>query len=165
MRTRNVLAILAALTATTDATALASSSHAQRFTMSGKTIGGTQRPIKVTATGLIHGTGTAAFVEHGNTSNGVFRLPNGNLFITFTGTKFSSHRAPQACTATVEYQGTFTIHGGTRAYRRATGKGTFAEHRKYVGQRDKSGNCLPQAPPATITAVNHARGTATLGAN
>lgn len=40
---------------------------------------------------------------------------------------------PRSCSATFEYDGTITIHGGTRQYRNATGKGTFEEHRKYIG--------------------------------
>jgi hypothetical protein len=161
MRTRITLAILV-IVATTTASAAASSPHRERFTLSGTTIHGTERPIKVTAIGSIHGTGTARFIEHRNTSDGTFYLPDGKLFIAFVGTRSVSHRHPRACTATVQYQGTFTITGGTRHYRHAAGTGTFTEHRKYIGQRDNTGRCLPKAPPATITAVNHARGTASI---
>jgi hypothetical protein len=169
MRTRSIVAIvtiLAAISAATTAAAVqALSSHRERFTISGKTIRGKEGPIKVLATGPIDGTGTIRFVEHGNTSNGAIHLPDGKVFITFTGTRFVSHPHPRACTGTFEYDGTYTIHGGTRLYRHATGNGTFTEQRKYMGQRDKTGHCLPQAPPAIITAVNHAHGTATLRAN
>ena len=161
-----VVPILAASTASSAAaTDPASAPHRERFTISGKTIRGKQGPIKVVASGPIRGTGTARFTEHGNTSNGTFRMPGGNVFVRFIGTRFVAHPDPRACTATFEYQGTFTIRGGTRRYRNASGKGSFTEHREWIGQRDKAGHCLPQAPPATITARNIARGTATLRAN
>lgn len=164
MPTRIPLAILAAL-ATTTATAIAAtqsaSPHPERFTFSGKTIRGHEGPIKLRATGPIHGKGTVRLTEHGNTSHATFYLTAGKVFITFTGTRLVPHPHPQACTATFEYDGTFKINGGTRQYRHATGHGTFTEHRTYTGQRDHTGHCLPQAPPATITAVAHAHGTAT----
>jgi hypothetical protein len=166
MRTRIIVTVLAATTAATTAAAMqAPSSHRERFTISGKTIRGREGPIKVLATGPIHGTGTARFIEHGNISNGTFHLPDGKVFITFTGTRFVFHPRPRACSGTFQYDGTYTIHGGTRRYRHATGKGTFTEHRKYIGQRDRTGHCLPQRPPAIITAVNDAHGTATLRAS
>jgi hypothetical protein len=169
MRTRIIVAIVPILAATTvatmAATVQASSSHREHFMISGKTIRGKEGPIKVLASGPIRGTGTARFIEHGNISNGTFRLPGGKVFITFSGTRFVPHLHPRACTATFEYDGTYTIHGGTRLYRNATGKGAFTEHRTYIGQRDETGHCLRQAPPAIITAVNHARGSATLRAN
>ena len=152
-----VAAAAAALPATSSA-----ASAGQHFTITGKTVRGKEGRIRLVAAGPISGKGSATFVEHGNQSKGTFHLNEGDVYVTFVGNHSVSHPNPAACTATIDYSGTFTIRGGTRRYRTASGHGTFREQRELVGQRDPAGNCMQQAPPASITAVNHARGTASL---
>src|SRR6185312_16892099 len=55
------------------------------------------------------------------------------------------------------YDGTYTIHGGTRRYRHATGKGTFTEHRTYIGQRNRTGHCHARTQLTAQAAPAHTR--------
>lgn len=165
MQTHTTLAataLLAAAAVTAIPAISTAATSQERFTYSGKTVRGKAGPIRIVATGPIHGSGRATFVEHGNTSKGTFHLAAGDLYLTFTGKRLVTHPDTSTCTATIDYSGTFTIRGGTHRYRTASGRGTFREHRKLTGQRDQSGACLPHASPEAITAVSNARGTATL---
>ena len=65
--------------------------------------------------------------------------------------------------ATIDARGTYTISGGTGAYARIAGAGTYTETRVLVGARSSSGSCIggPTSTPASVTAVAHMTGTLT----
>jgi hypothetical protein len=133
----------------------------EQFTISGTTVDGKSGPIAVRATGPIAGRGTARLVEHGQITHATLRLAHGKVFVRYVErSKPATHQDLQACMGTIRASGTFTITGGTGRYAGATGSGTFTEHRTMRGQRDGDGICLPDQPPAKVTATARAAGSA-----
>jgi hypothetical protein len=142
----------------------AASVRQQRFTFTGKTVSGKNLPIRVSAVGPIHATGTARIAEHAKTSDATFAFPKGNLHVLFVHGPTSARPDPAKCRATINARGTYTIRGGTGVYSHARGEGTYTEKRLLTGRRSPAGTCLagPSAKPKSITAVATMRGTATL---
>lgn len=135
----------------------------QRFTLFTASVRGKDVPVVVQAAGPISGLGTETQTEK-NTSNGqvnyaVLRFANGTVRFV-APEKFAWKPDFRTCSATASGGGTFTITGGTGAYRGATGKGTFTSHGVMIGARDPHGNCLPKAQPTvnyvTVTLVGKA---------
>jgi hypothetical protein len=161
------LALAAAASVLTAGAALAdsnASSSPQRFTFSGKTVGGNDLPITVSATGPISGKGTVHISERPKTSSATFQFSNGNLQVLFVHGRTSAHPDLAKCRAAINSRGTYTIHGGSGMYAHAAGKGTYTETRLLIGARSTTGKCLsgPNSTPKTITAVATMHGTINL---
>ena len=163
---------LALCLATGFAAALASASPtAQRFTLreADSSIGAVHKPIvvQVSASGPISGSGTGilrTIPAGGNVDHVTVRFAKGSVYLVATDTKAVVHPDLRACKAKLVGRGTFTITGGTGAFRGASGKGTYDRTGVLIGARSASGVCLgqkakPKASYATVTMI----GTASVG--
>jgi hypothetical protein len=135
---------------------------AQRFTLSGETIQGIDKTIRVVAAGPISGTGT---VSAPNTASRLDRLTlhlaKGSVFLVVAEKTVAAHPDYRTCTAKINGDGTFTITGGTRAFQGARGSGTFSRQSTLIGGRGASGKCLgsnavPKAVHTTSTLIGKA---------
>jgi hypothetical protein len=152
--------LLAAAAASGASTAKALPQHITLFSAS---VRGKDAPIVVQAVGPISGLGTETQTEK-NTANG--QINYATLHFA-TGTvrfiapeKFAGKPDFRGCPATSAGDGTFTITGGTGAYRGVSGKGTFTSNGVMIGARDAHGKCLAKAQPTinyvTVTLVGTA---------
>jgi hypothetical protein len=135
----------------------------QRLTLFSASVRGKDAPIVVQAAGPIRGLGIETQTEK-NTANGqinyaTLHLPNGTVRLV-APEKFVWRPDFRSCSATASGGGTFTITGGTGAYRRASGKGTFTSNGVMIGARDSHGNCLAKTQPTinyvTVTLIGTA---------
>lgn len=151
--TLTVLTVALAAGAATVATASSSAaSKAERFTLSGATIRGVDKPLRVTAVGPIAGSGTV-HDKDGAARNDtlVFHLANGTVTLTANETSIAAHPDFHTCTAKIIAHGNFTITAGTGTFHDATGNGTFTRQTRIIGGRNSSGSCLPKnAPPKAV---------------
>jgi len=133
MRLRIILITLAlAISAGAAAVATAStnvSPIAERFTLSGATIRGVDRPLRVTAVGPIAGSGTVQDKDGAARHDTlVFHLATGTVALSADEKSIAAHPDFHTCTAKIVAPGSFTITGGTGAFHAATGNGTFTRH-------------------------------------
>ena len=125
--------------------------HHQRFAMTFVSAQGEDLPIRVVASGPIHGRGTMVQRPIKETANG------GVLAVTITLTdgkvrlRVKDHESMKlnrrSCTARERGKGTWRIVSGTGAYRKASGHGSFVRSAYVVGAFDRSGHCLGQSAP------------------
>jgi hypothetical protein len=152
--------LLAAAAASGASTAKALPQHITLFSAS---VRGKDAPIVVQAVGPISGLGTETQTEK-NTANG--QINYATLHFA-TGTvrfiapeKFAWKPDFRSCSAPAAGGGTFTLPGGTGAYRGVSGKGTFTSNGVMIGARDAHGKCLAKAQPTinyvTVTLVGTA---------
>ncbi len=152
--------LLAAATASGAYTAKALPQHITLFSAS---VRGKDAPMVVQAAGPISGLGTETQTEK-NTANGqinyaTLHFSNGNVrFIA--PEKFAWKPDFRSCSATAAGGGTFTITGGTGAYRGVSGKGTFTSNGVMIGARGAHRNCLPKAQPTINYVIVRLVGTA-----
>jgi hypothetical protein len=171
---RKIIALLALVLCIAGAFGVAiatASPAAQRFTLSeaDSSIGTGHKPIllRVSASGPISGNGTGVLrtiPAGGNVDHVTVRLAKGSVYLVATDTRAVVHPDLRACKAKLVGRGTFTITGGTGAFRGASGKGTYNRTGTLIGARSASGACLghkamPKASYATVTMT----GTATVG--
>jgi hypothetical protein len=132
----------------------------QRFTIYTATIANKDAPWLVEATGPISGVGlVTAGAAPGNTAPLTLALPKGKVFLSARG-DFRWKPDFATCTATRDIRGTYTITGGTSAYRSAAGKGTLSEHGAGIGVRSSSGKCLQKFKVNYVTVVLTGRASA-----
>jgi hypothetical protein len=126
---------------------------AERITISGKTVGDKASPNKVRLVGPIHGTGTMGLRSSpdNRVDHMTLRLHHGSIYLVAIEKSFAVHPNPSQCNATATGQGTFTITGGTRAFRGTRGHGTYKRHAVLVGSRSPDGTCLGQNAPLAAT--------------
>jgi hypothetical protein len=125
----------------------------QRFTIYSANIASKDAPMLVEATGPISGVGlVTATAATGNTVPLTLSLPKGKVLLSAQG-DFGWKPDFATCTATRDIRGTYTITGGTGAYRSATGKGTFREQGAGIGVRSSSGKCLERFKVNYVTVV------------
>jgi hypothetical protein len=136
----------------------------ERITLTGTSAGTTNRPIRVVASGPIRGIGTATINSGPNhTEPTVLHFPNGTVNAIAIQKAQRIRLNPQKCTATNDSRGTFTITGGTEAFRGARGHLTYDTRAVLVGARTPSGACLGRtAQPSSTSIKSTATGTATL---
>lgn len=136
----------------------------ERITLTGTSIGTTNSPIRVVATGPIRGIGVARIGSGPNgTEPTTLRFPNGTVQAIAIQKAQRIRFNPQKCTATNDSRGTLTITGGTGAFRDARGHLTYHTHALLLGARSPSGACLGKsAPPSSSSIKSTATGTATL---
>lgn len=136
----------------------------ERIVLTGTSTGKTNSPIRVVATGPIRGVGIARIGSGPrDTEPTTLRFRNGSVHAIAVQTAQRIRFNPQKCTATNNSRGTFTITGGTGAFRGARGHLTYQTHAVLVGARSASGACLGRsAPPSSSSITSRATGTATL---
>jgi hypothetical protein len=143
------IAILAALILT--GSAAAHGTHAQRFTLYTANTHGSDLPVAVRATGTIDAVGTETQTDTampgGQVNRVTLHFPKGTIRLV-APERFAWKPDYPSCSAIATGGGTFTITGGTGAYRNATGKGTFTSHGVALGAHSKDGACLAKAQPA-----------------
>lgn len=162
-RAAAALAVASLLVVATATAASAAKALPQHITLFSASVRGKNAPIVVQAAGPISGLGTETQTEK-NTADG--QINYATLHFA-TGTvrfiapeKFAWKPDFRSCSATAAGGGTFTITGGTGAYRGVSGKGTFTSNGVMIGARDSHGKCLPKAQPTinyvTVTLVGTA---------
>jgi hypothetical protein len=134
----------------------------QRFTMTGRTVGGVDRPTRVIARGPIAGRGPVKVpATAGRVNRFTFELPRGSLVVVASEQRSSSRPDLRRCVDVETGHGRFHITGGSRAFSAAAGEGTYVRRTTITGSRDASGKCLGQsAPPKSIVTVTRMSGTA-----
>lgn len=167
--TRQAAIALAVIAATVGlawaATAVAGARTAsERITLTGTSTGTKNSPIHVVATGPIKGIGTATIGSGPNgTEPTTLHLRNGTVHAIAIQKAQRIQFNPKKCTGTNDSRGTFTITGGTKAFRGARGHLTYHTHAVLVGARSRSGACLGKSAPPSFTSIKStATGTATL---
>ena len=134
------------------ATAAGHNSH-ERFILSGKTTGTKSSPTKVVASGPIRGKGTVRVRSSADNrvDHMTLKLHGGTVSLVAVEKSFSVHPNLSQCNANSVGQGTFKITGGTKAFRGASGRGTYKRHSLLVGSRAPDGTCLGQNAPLAAT--------------
>jgi hypothetical protein len=125
----------------------------EHFTFTDKTIGQKPGPVRVVATGPIHGAGTVQLKSSANNrvDHDTLRLARGSIHLVATEKSFAVHPNLPKCTATTIGHGVFTVTGGTGAFRGVRGHGTYHRRTILTGARDASGKCLGNsAPPSAV---------------
>jgi hypothetical protein len=130
-----------------------SASGTQRITATFLTIGRSDKPTHVVATGPISGIGEATQTEKQTPSGGQvnyvkLHFDKGTVRMVAEEPRFGWKLNPRTCTGSAYGNGTFTITGGTGSYAGATGKGTFSTSGTAVAQRTATGKCLGGKTPA-----------------
>lgn len=150
------VAILA-LTGTAILVAAATSAHGatpltQRFTLSGVTVHGADRPVHIVATGPISGNGTVSGAQRARRHDHlVLRLTRGTVTIDVNETSVAAHPNYHTCTAQMIGRGTFTITSGSGSFKGATGTGAFSRHSTMIGSRGANGACASKnTPPKAV---------------
>jgi hypothetical protein len=136
----------------------------QRFTMSSRTIHGVDKPTHVRANGPIRGTGPVQVpAAAGRVNRFRFKLARGSVVVVARERSSASHPDLTRCIDIETGRGRFTVTGGTRAFRHATGKGTYTRRTTITGARDSSGKCLgQQATPIAIKTITRMTGKSAL---
>jgi len=157
------LAAASLLIAATASGAASARALPQRITLFSANVRGKDAPMVVQAAGPISGLGTETQTEK-NTAKGqinyaTLHFANGTVQL-IAPEQFAWKPDLRSCSATAAGGGTFTITGGTGAYRGATGKGTFTSNGVMIGARDSHGKCLTKAQPSinyvTVTLIGTA---------
>jgi hypothetical protein len=129
----------------------AGSTHVQRFTLYTANMHGRDLPVAVRASGAVDAVGTETQTDTDTTGGQVNRVTlhfaKGTIRLV-ASERFAWKLDVPSCSATASGGGTFTITGGTGAYRNATGKGTFTSRGVALGARNENGACLAKAQPA-----------------
>jgi hypothetical protein len=151
--------------------AATASSAAQRFTLSeaSTSIGSGHKPVvvHVVAAGPIAGRGSGVIrtiPAGGKVDHITLRLATGSVDLVATDRFAAVQPDLAACKAKLVGRGTFTITGGSGAFRGASGKGTYSRSGTLVGARSASGACLGHsAKPRASYVTLKMSGTAALG--
>jgi len=139
-----------ALAAAAAGTATTANEH---ITLSSTTTKGIDSAVRAVATGRIHATGSFTGTDTQNSGRDLITLRFRAGTITLNGNEQSTKMTPnlRSCTAKGVGRGTYTITGGTGAYRHISGSGTYTRHTSIIGARSSTGACLAQtATPKLI---------------
>jgi hypothetical protein len=147
-----IAAVLLSLVALASAEPAGAQQVPQRFTIYSANIANKDAPMLVAASGPISGIGLVTTSDAPGAVPITLALPKGKVFLSAQG-DFRWKPDFATCTATRDIRGTYTITGGTGAYRSATGKGTFREHGAGIGARSSSGKCLQRFKVNYVTVV------------
>jgi hypothetical protein len=147
------------------ASAGARTTHVQRFTLYTANEHGRDLPVAVRASGAVEAVGTETQTETdaagGQVNHVTLHFPNGTIRLV-APERFAWKLDFRSCSATASGGGTFTITGGTGAYRDATGKGAFVSRGVALGARSADGACLAKAQPAANYVIVTMTGTISL---
>lgn len=158
-----LVAACAALAAAAAGSATPANEH---ITLSSTTIKGVDSAMRAVATGRIHATGSFSGRDTRKSGRDLITLRFRNGTITLNGNEQSTKMTPnlRSCTAQGVGRGTYTITGGTGAYRHISGSGTYTRHTSIIGARSSTGACLARgATPKLITYRATLIGTIALG--
>jgi hypothetical protein len=112
------------------------------------------------ATVTAHGVFDASGVDIVRSQTDRLVFPDGSLIINHPdadGT-FTFKLNPATCTARIKLSGAYTISNGKRAYKGATGSGTYQGKGTTVLARKSDGSCDFNAEPISDNTVIHASG-------
>jgi hypothetical protein len=110
-----------------------------------------------TASVIAAGVFTAGGVDHQGNKVDTFVFSNGTLKVAHMGPS-TAHMNPRTCLLTIVGHGTFKITGGTGAYSKTTGAGTYKLNILAVAARNAAGKCSQKAPPTAFQQVVKASG-------
>jgi hypothetical protein len=146
------------------AAAAGATTASEKITLTGTSTGMTNSPIRAVATGPIGAIGTASINSRPNgTESTTLRFRDGTVHAIAVQKAQQIQLNSKKCTATNDSRGTFTITGGTKAFRGARGHLRYHTRAVLVGARSPRGACLGQsAPPRSTSIESIVTGTATL---
>jgi hypothetical protein len=149
------LAIMIVALGIAAAAASAAQSGKQRITATFLTIGRSDKPTHVIARGPINGIGEATQTEKQTKSGQInyvtLHFEKGTVRMVAKEPRFGWKLDPRTCTGSAYGSGTFTITGGTGAYKHATGNGTFSTTGTAIVQRSPRGKCRGDKTPQADT--------------
>jgi hypothetical protein len=117
----------------------------------------TSNTSSVVATGVF----TDGGVDHGGNKVDTIVLSNGSFKVAHKGPS-TQHVNPKTCLLTVVGHGTFKITGGTGAYSKLTGAGTYKLNITAVAARNAAGGCSMKKPPLAFQQIIKASGKVSL---
>jgi hypothetical protein len=112
----------------------------------------TSNTSSVIATGVF----TAGGVDHGGNKVDTIVFSNGSFKVAHTGPSKQSFN-PKTCLLTVTGSGTFKITGGTGAYAKISGSGTYKLNIMAVAPK-VGGKCSKTQPPTAFQQIINATG-------
>jgi hypothetical protein len=114
-----------------------------------------------TAPVIVYGVVTAAGVDHQGNNTDTFKFANGSFKVKHSAGKGTQNFNPKTCLAQIAEHGTYTISGGTGAYKGISGHGTY--HFSILGIAKKvKGKCSQTANPVASQQIIQASGPVTL---
>ena len=117
----------------------------------------TSSTSSVIATGVF----TAGGVDHTGNKVDTFVFSNGSFKVAHSGPA-TQHFNPKTCLLTVVGHGTFKLSGGTGAYAKIKGAGTYKLNILAVGAKTATGKCTQKKPPTTFQQIIKATGKVSL---
>jgi len=111
----------------------------------------------VIATGVF----TAGGVDHQGSKVDTFVFPGGSFKVAHSGPA-TQHFNPKTCLLTVVGHGTFKLSGGTGAYAKIKGAGTYKLNILAVGAKTATGKCTQKKPPTAFQQIIKATGKVSL---
>jgi hypothetical protein len=115
-----------------------------------------------TSSFLAHGTVfTAGGVDHPGNTTDTITFSNGSFKVTHSKGTGTQSLNPKTCLLTISLKGTYTLGGGTGAYAKLSGSGTYKLSILAIAQKS-GGVCSKTLPPSTFQQVIQASGPATL---
>lgn len=150
--TAATLTLTALLAAAAVASAAGAKTQQQRFVLHTANVRGSDAPVVVEASGAINGLGSETQTEQetagGQTNDVTLHLAGGTIRLR-APERFAWKPNLASCSATASGGGSWTITGGSGAYRHLAGHGTFTSNGVLLGARNAKGACLGEkAPPA-----------------
>jgi len=117
----------------------------------------TSSTSSVIATGVF----TAGGVDHTGNKVDTFVFSNGSFKVAHSGPA-TQHFNPKTCLLTVVGHGTFKLSGGTGAYAKIKGAGTYKLNILAVGAKTATGKCTQKKPPTAFQQIIKATGKVSL---
>ena len=117
----------------------------------------TSNTSSVIATGVF----TAGGVDHTGNKVDTFVFSNGSFKVAHSGPA-TAHLNPKTCLLTIVGHGTFKITGGTGAYAKTSGAGTYKLSILAVAAKNAAGMCSQKLPPTAFQQIVTASGKVTL---
>jgi hypothetical protein len=117
----------------------------------------TSSTSSVIATGVF----TAGGVDHTGNKVDTFVFSNGSFKVAHSGPA-TQHFNPKTCLLTVVGHGTFKLSGGTGAYAKIKGAGTYKLNILAVAAKTATGKCSQKAPPTAFQQIIKATGKVSL---
>ena len=113
-----------------------------------------------TASVIASGVFTAGGVDHQGNKADTFVFSNGTLTVAHSGPS-TAHLNPKTCLLTIVGHGTFKITGGTGAYAKTSGAGTYKLSILAIAAK-VAGKCSMKKPPTAFQQVVKASGKVSL---
>lgn len=114
-----------------------------------------------TASVIATGVFTDGGVDHMGNKVDTFVFAKGSFKVAHKGPS-TAHINPKTCLLTIVGHGTFKISGGTGAYKKISGAGTYKFNILAIAARTATGKCTQKKPPTTFQQIIKATGTVKL---